>query len=221
MIKLHDAIRDRDYSTFKLCIEPSFSNYYDEFASEIYPDTQTITDDHYEAVEASGRVEKFAVREWVCTDTHVGLYLYLVDGAPVCLSYQQGRKCYPEWSFLSKAAWNTVRQLFDDNRPAETNHRISLVDADLMELRLDDEIFATQVSCAQMGLSPIIAYDELLDNIKDSAPDEGCNKVIQEVIDDHNAFIAAATLEFSQEDLARAINTSKVTYDKAVALLNG
>jgi hypothetical protein len=76
------------------------------------------------------------VREWLCTDTHVGLYLYLVDGAPVCLSYQQGRKSYPEWSFLSKAAWNTVRQLFDDNRPAETNHRISLVDADLMELRL-------------------------------------------------------------------------------------
>jgi hypothetical protein len=43
MKKLGDAIRDRDYSTFKLCSNSSFSNCSnDEFAREIYPDTHMI-----------------------------------------------------------------------------------------------------------------------------------------------------------------------------------
>jgi hypothetical protein len=219
-MKLRTAINNKDYSTFKKSNESSFSNYYDELAAEIYPDTGCISDDHYESVEASGRVEKYAIREWLCTDTHVGLYLYVVDGAPVCLSHQQGRKCYPEWSFLSKAAWNTVRQLFDDHRPAETNHRISLVDDDLMELYVDADLFDGDISNIEMGLSPLMRYTAVIDKIKDAECDEGALTMLQGLIDEHDDFMQNIASSFSEKDFTRAQSRAKPTYDMAMALLN-
>jgi hypothetical protein len=59
-----------------------------------------------------------------------------------------------------------------------------------------------------------------LDLVSDVVLEDDIMTVLKDIIDDHDAFIAVATLEFSQEDLARAISTSQATYDKVMALLN-
>lgn len=139
-MKLRDAIENRDFSLFKEINHPSFYNYYDTLTQELYKNHTNIEWETHDAIERSGRVKQYAVREWLCTDTMVGLYLYLIDDEPVCLMYQSGRKCYPEWTFLSEDALKKTKALFDEyiykDEPI-----FSGVNEDLLELHLDETLF--------------------------------------------------------------------------------
>lgn len=56
------------------------------------------------------RLKKHWIHCWLCTDTHVGLAVYCLDGEPVAVSVQTARKCDEEIEFLSIEAIEKVRQ---------------------------------------------------------------------------------------------------------------
>jgi hypothetical protein len=117
---LQELIQTGDYSAYER-LPGDFCNYYDTLADILYP-TKGIEYDHYEAVEKSGRAHKIVLKEWLCTDQHVGFYLYFVDDQPVCTMYQAGRKCYPEWKFFSEESFHILKNLFDEFEPESTHY---------------------------------------------------------------------------------------------------
>ena len=62
--------------------------------------------------EFETRVEKFYVvgANWICTDTRVGLAVYMVDGEPVAISAQSARKSSEDVEFVSVEAAKKVRE---------------------------------------------------------------------------------------------------------------
>lgn len=57
------------------------------------------------------RITQYPIQEWMCTDTLVGIHAYFMDGEPVAISVQVGRKRRKEIDFLSKEAADKVRSL--------------------------------------------------------------------------------------------------------------
>jgi hypothetical protein len=55
-------------------------------------------------------LKKFWITKWLCTDTYVGLAVYTLDGEPVAISTQTGRKMDEHISFLSEAAFKKVQE---------------------------------------------------------------------------------------------------------------
>ena len=223
-MKLRDAIANKDYSMFKKDKYPSFCNYYDTFSGIIYPHENDISDDHYQAVENSGRLKKYAIREWLCTDTHVGLYLYLIDDEAVCISYQPARKSDPEWEFFTKEALEKTRKLFDDCRPSiESDSYTPLVNEDLMELVLHEDLFDIDIYAEQMGLSPLLDAEITISNlikrpevfIKDSYFVD----YTRELLDDHDKLLKLIEAENDPIALKRYTDRSQSLYDKCLELL--
>jgi hypothetical protein len=216
-MKLSDAIANLDWSEFKLSFNTSFGG---DLSRTLYPDSGWITDEHYEAVEETGRVKKYAVREWLCTDQHVGIYLFLVDDVPVCITHQAGRKCDTELMFLSPQACDLVKQLFDDNRPMEKAMDIPLVHDDLMHLHIDHEFFDSDYTYEQLGLSPIMNSARIYGNLAEMNDVELANWIshVKSGVADHMAFMDA----IQGEDAAfiqRATERSAKIYADALALL--
>ena len=62
--------------------------------------------------EFSERVKKFFVvgANWICTDTRVGLAVYLFDGVPVAVSAQPARKSTETIEFVSVEAAKKMRE---------------------------------------------------------------------------------------------------------------
>jgi hypothetical protein len=58
--------------------------------------------------EFSRRVKKHWINSWLCTDTVVGLAVYVMDGKPVAVSEQTSRKGDEEIKFISKEARDAV-----------------------------------------------------------------------------------------------------------------
>lgn len=56
-----------------------------------------------------GRVKKYWIQRWLCTDTWVGLAAYYMDGEAVAVSTQLARKSDEEIKFLSKESAIKVR----------------------------------------------------------------------------------------------------------------
>jgi hypothetical protein len=220
-MKLSEAIETKNWSEFKLCRQSSFYNYYDELGPVLYPNGGALDDEHYDAVDETGRVKKYAVREWLCTDQYVGLYLYLVDDEPVCLMHQTGRKCYPDWSFLSDETFQIVRQLFDDYRPPDHQAQIPLVDDDIMHLCLDLAHFTHQASLIDMGLSPIMNAVSLIKTLDEADINKAKSfvHVLDETIGEHNDYMETMS-DASPAALDRARDRSAEIFEKAVLLLD-
>lgn len=47
--------------------------------------------DFYDWIEQE-RIKSYWVTNWLCTDSWVGLKMYFLDGEPVCVGFQSGRK---------------------------------------------------------------------------------------------------------------------------------
>ena len=163
-MKLRDALENMDFSLFKE-IHPATFYFHDDTLSEIlyHRDNEIfeISYEHFEAIEKSGRVKQFAIREWLCTDTIVGLYLYLIDDIPVCIAYHPARKSSPEWYFISKYTLQITRLLFDEYLPDMNLGDAQFVDKDLMNLRLSEDLFKRDISNEQMEKSPMLSYSHL------------------------------------------------------------
>lgn len=55
------------------------------------------------------RVKKYWVSSWMCTDTRVGLAVYVMDGEPVAISGQVARKSDEHFEFFSVEAGIKMR----------------------------------------------------------------------------------------------------------------
>ncbi len=53
-------------------------------------------------VNLHARLKKYWVSHWLCTDTNVGLVVYVLDGEPVAISAHSARKNEEEIEFLSE-----------------------------------------------------------------------------------------------------------------------
>lgn len=119
-MKLGEVIKSGDFSIFAKCTQPSFYNYYSSpLEGLIYPDGRMVDYDHYDAMSESGRLVVYAVKTWMDSDTTVGMYLYVVDDNPICISYQTGRKNYPEWFFVKTESLDILRKFFDEFKPIQ------------------------------------------------------------------------------------------------------
>lgn len=165
-MKLRDLIKNRDYSFFEKCGYSSFYNYYnDTLMNILYPNSSVyyIDDEVYDQIENSGRLQVYAIREWICTDTHVGLYLYILDGIPVCTSYQSSRKSEPSWNFFDADCLRAVRSIFDEFMK-EDEPFFTGMNEDLMHLEIHNKLFDSKITWHQMGLSNFVDYKGFLDS---------------------------------------------------------
>jgi len=60
------------------------------------------------------RLKAYPIWEWLCTDTHVGLYAIYLDDIPVGCSWQSARKNDIEISWLSEEAVERTRRFLMD-----------------------------------------------------------------------------------------------------------
>lgn len=60
-----------------------------------------------DAVEA--RLKQQYLIKWYCTDSYVGVSVFQLDGVPVAITRQQGRKCGVDVMFLSTAGADAMR----------------------------------------------------------------------------------------------------------------
>lgn len=148
-MKLKELIASDNFSAYKQ-EQTDFNNYYRSSFSQHLYDYDDISDDHYNAVWQSKRATRVVLREWLCTDTHVGLYLYLVDGTPACVSYQPARKCSPVWEFLSHEGFFLVLNLFEEYKPKKSMEDIPII----------SEFLEVDVSLDRLGSKVSILDDE-------------------------------------------------------------
>ena len=232
-MKLREALANKDYSLFEKSSWPSFYNYYDyslfeksnrpsfynyyDTLSDLLYNGYSIRSEHYDAVEASGRIEKYAIREWLCTDTHAGLYLYLVDGEQICISYQPGRKSYPEWKFFSVEAKMKLRQLFDECMPTfQEEDRTPLVDKDLLNLLIHKDLFDYEVTNEQMGISAIVNYKThigLIRNNLDKPHIFSSIETFESVMKDHENFMQMLLDNSEHESHSRNLIETQPIYE--------
>lgn len=78
------------------------------------------------------RVKKHWIYNWYCTDTYVGLAAYYMDGEPVAVSFQSGRKSDEEIEFVSKEAATKVREFIVTLlEPEEPSYPVANLDEEL------------------------------------------------------------------------------------------
>ena len=73
-------------------------------------DVLSVVLDHWESwVDTDDRLTSAYVQVWYCTDTWVGVEAYYLDGEPVFITKQAGRKCDTFCEFASLEAHQKVR----------------------------------------------------------------------------------------------------------------
>lgn len=73
-----------------------------------------IWNDSYDQEKFEKRLTARFYATWLCTDTHVGGRVYYLDGEPVAVSWQPGRKWPEEIKFLSLNAVAAVKRCMLD-----------------------------------------------------------------------------------------------------------
>jgi len=79
----------------------------------------------------SARVTCYEVQTWQCTDTIVGTFIYYMDGSPVAVTIQTGRKSDKEVLFLSKEAAQKMREFIQSIMPDDYDPEIVSLDEEL------------------------------------------------------------------------------------------
>lgn len=179
MKTLKELIDAKDYSYFKKCTYSSFYNYYDTLSEELFGIHRSITEEMHDEVEKSGRVTKYAIREWLCTDTYVGFYLYLIDNTPVCFMYQSGRKDYPDWHFISEDTYVFTQEFFKSFMKMP---KYKGMDEDFWHLYIDKKRFNCSIENEDLGISNLCLFDEY---VKKMWIPEGLKPYLKEEIDKH------------------------------------
>ena len=93
--KIDKSEKNRDYISFDALL-------YEFNMQEFYID--------YDEPEAK-RLEAYWIGHWYCTDSWVGYRMYFLDGEPVGVSTQKGRKCEEMFEWFSNEAADKVRDL--------------------------------------------------------------------------------------------------------------
>lgn len=219
-MRLSEAIEKEDYSQFVLAKHSTFRNYPDTLVWDIYDGTFDYLYAWYEAMDATGRVTVYAIREWYCTDTYVGLYLYLIDGVAVCLSHQVGRKYEPQWYFLSEEKFEMTKKLFDDHiLPLDEPKSSFTLVGDMMNLDVNPELFEFEVTNQDIGKSNLLSIKSIISLVaKESKLDGYMYDTLKQYVEDHDVFM----LELAKENSTlydKAYAESKEVYDLATSLI--
>lgn len=205
-MKLKDYIQQRMFETAEK--KPaSMSNYYDTLAEQLFQGY--IEYKTYENVEKSDRIYCVELRTWICTDTKVGLYLYILDDEPVCMSYQTARKSPPDWHFFSKADFYRLRNFFLSMREKEeieddlsSIHELEY----LMELDLSRETKG-QITNEDIGLPSVSGFYEFRRYIdKGIIPLEAMAEVremVNKEIEKYDDFILKLHIEGKHNEVIR------------------
>ena len=219
-MKLKELLESGDYSAFRKT-RATFPNYYDTFSQELYNGEGAISYEHYDAVENSPRAHMIVIREWLCTDQHVGYYIYFIDDEPVCTMCQEGRKCYPSWHFISRDSFFKMRNFFDDMRPKceeETFDSIPILDDEDLRLNCDPELSDCHIYPGDYGLSVASYVMNSLDVIlsrDEKLEDEWTIKYLNDVLDDHKDFMTTLT-DQSDIEYAEKAAESNITKIKKI-----
>lgn len=77
-----------------------------------FSDTFGIYSNYWNETKFEERVKKYFVpgANWICTDTKVGLAVYIMDDEVIAVSRQSGRKCDESIAFVSKEAADKVKE---------------------------------------------------------------------------------------------------------------
>jgi hypothetical protein len=226
-MKLKDLIASNDFSAYtkEKC---GLYNYYGGGLSDIiYPDGYQITDDHDDAIEESGAFTRIAIREWLCTDTHVGFYLYFVGEVPVATTYQSGRKMDTEWNFLSKDSFALLREFIIECKPETQENEFRIPILNDMDLRLDCSIEKADmtINCEDFGLSSatITQVDTIQEftsgfDKMDSGLKEHLVQWFTTTIEDHESFVQEledpADIEFAENAAKENLHAMKLFLEK-------
>jgi hypothetical protein len=213
-MKLKDLIASDDFSAYtkERC---GLYNYYGGLSDILYPDGYQITDDHDDAIEKSGVLTRIAIREWLCTDEHVGFYLYFVEDIPIATMYQSGRKSYPEYKFLSEDSFVLLKEFVDECKPETQENEFSIPILNDMDLRLDCSIdnVGMEVISEDFGLSaaanmPTEAIREIVRTFDemDSRGRDHCVEWFTQTIEDHESFVKELD---DPDDIEYAKNAAK------------
>jgi hypothetical protein len=81
--------------------------------------------------EFSARVTCYEVQTWRCSDTIVGTFVHYMDGIPVAVTIQTGRKNDTEVLFLSKEAAKKMREFIQSIMPDNYDPEIVSLDEEL------------------------------------------------------------------------------------------
>jgi hypothetical protein len=227
-MKLKDLIASNDFSAYtkEKC---GLYKYYDELSCILYPDGYSITDDHDDAIQNSGVITRIAIREWYCTDTHVGFYLYFVEDIPIATMYQSGRKMHPEWNFLSMDSFCLLKEFVDECKPEPQENEFDIPILDDMDLRLDCSIEKSgmELISEDFGLSrasnmPTETIREATMNF-DAIGSSGREHSIEwfkMVIEDHESFIRELEdpddIEFAENAAKENLHAMKSFLEKCV-----
>jgi hypothetical protein len=84
--------------------------------------------------EFSARVTCYSVQDWMCTDSIVGTFIYYMDGAPVAVSIQTGRRNDKEVFFLSKEAAQKMREFIQSLMPDKYDPEIVSLEEELQRV---------------------------------------------------------------------------------------
>lgn len=77
------------------------------------------------------RMQGYWAIKWYCTDTWVGVVLYFLDGEPLGITTQKGRKCDTEIEFVSKEMALKLRDLlYELCKKDEPEDNFALIDMD-------------------------------------------------------------------------------------------
>lgn len=77
------------------------------------------------------RLVFYFIGNWYSTDSYVGYRVYFLDDEPVAVTSQMGRKCDEDFEWVSKEAYNKVREYVKTFRTDdETEAEIDLVNMD-------------------------------------------------------------------------------------------
>lgn len=88
--------------------------------------------------EFATRVKCYWINKWMCTDTMVGTAVYFMDGEPVAVSHQRGRKSNKDVLFVSLEAANKVSAYVYELLIKHNDISIQLVDMG-QEIPLDTD----------------------------------------------------------------------------------
>lgn len=150
-MNLRQLIETKDFSKFEIITGDSFGRYYDDqLGNEI---NVALDWNYFAALNNTGRLSYVKLREWIDTDTHVGVYLHLLDGEPFMLQEQKGRKSYPSFMFVNKKEADRFIKFVLENPPDPEESKVDFIGEDYLDIEFN-EFEARDISMHDLLLSP-------------------------------------------------------------------
>lgn len=146
------------------------------------------------------RLKRYPLRTWYCTDQWVGLYLYAFDGEPTLLTFQQGRKCDVEASWVSADARQRLKSYVESRmRPEEEPEFAVIAEGELfgVDLKHMDAFPAARERAVRLKVQQ---HEETLARIRENFKAHGEKPSVVALVAEMEEKLAEA-----REELARVV----------------